>query len=210
MEPQFWRERWAANQIGFHEENFHPMLQRYWDTLAIDQATPVFVPLCGKSKDLVWLRNRGHDVIGIELSEIAVQAFFDENDIRAGQDQYGPFRRYQGAGYTLLSGDIFDLTLDLIDPISAVYDRAALIALPPDMRRKYVQHLQSLSASAAHGLLVTVSYAVDEVSPPPFLVAPEEVRSLYEPWCDVGLLGTGETTVKGAAGRESAYRLIAH
>lgn len=207
MEPEFWRERWAANQIGFHEDEFHPMLRRYWDTLAIDHTTPVFVPLCGKSRDLVWLRNRGHEVVGVELSEIAVQAFFDENDIRAEQDPHGPFTRYRGAGYTLLSGNIFDLTPDLITPVSAVYDRAALIALPPEMRLNYVQHLQSLCASRALGLLVTVFYPVDKISPPPFLVGSEEVESLYDPWCTVTLLGTGETTVKGAAGNESAYRL---
>lgn len=207
MEPEFWRERWAANQIGFHEDVFHPLLCRYWDTLEIDHTTSVFAPLCGKSKDLVWLRNRGHEVVGVELSDIAAQAFFDENDIRAEQDQHGPFTRYRGAGYTLLSGDIFDLTPGLIGPISAVYDRAALIALPPEMRRSYVQHLQSLCASQALGLLITVSYPVDEISPPPFLVAPEEVQSLYDPWCKVTLIGTGSTTVKGADGNESAYRM---
>ena len=207
MEPDFWRERWATNQIGFHENDFHPMLRRCWDSLAVDQATTVFVPLCGKSRDMVWLRNRGHEVVGIELSEIAVQAFFDENEIRAEQDRHGPLTRYRGAGYTLLSGNFFDLTPDLINPVTAVYDRAALIALPPEMRQDYARHLQSLCASQALGLLITVSYPVDDISPPPFLVAPAEVASLYDPWCTVTLLGTGETAVKGAPGTESAYRL---
>ncbi len=207
MEPKFWIERWEENRIGFHEDVFHPMLCKYWDTLSIDLSVPVFVPLCGKSRDLVWLRNRGHEVVGVELSEVAAQAFFKENNISAERHQDGPFVCLRGAGYTFFIGDFFDLTPDFINPISSVYDRAALIALPSEMRRNYVQHLKTLCSSEALGLLVTVSYQADQVSPPPFLVEPEEIKSLYNPWCKLNLLGISETKVKGAAGCESGYRL---
>jgi len=207
VDPEFWRDKWAANQIGFHEDVFHPMLCQNWDKLSVAQGASVLVPLCGKSRDLVWLRDRGYEILAVELSEIATQAFFDENDIRVERDIHGPFIRYRGGGYTLLIGNIFDLTSELLGAVAAFYDRAALIALPPDVRRNYVRHMQTLINIDAPGLLITVSYPEDVISPPPFVVSSAEVRELYSPWCDVSLLNTGPAEVKGVAGSESVYQL---
>jgi thiopurine S-methyltransferase len=207
MDHKFWRDKWIANQIGFHEDLFHPLLCDHWATLEIDSVAPVFVPLCGKSKDMVWLRERGHEVIGVELSEVAAEAFFGENDMPAVRDELGPFSRYRGGGYTLLCGDVFDLTAELLGPFAAIYDRAALIALPPDTRRAYARHLQSLCAPRTLVLLITLSYPPEELSPPPFIVPSGEVDHLYASWCEITLLATGETTVKGVPGSQTAFRL---
>jgi thiopurine S-methyltransferase len=207
MEPKFWREKWATNQIGFHEDVFHESLCEHWESFGVERRATVFVPLCGKSKDMVWLRERGHQVVGIELSEIAVQAFFDENGLSAERDEFGPFSRYRGGGYTLLCGDIFDLTREFLGPFAALYDRAALIALPPETRRAYVEHVRTLCEVQTLGLLITISYPPEAVSPPPFLVPPEEVDALYGSWCEITPLGTGPTQVKGVAGTHAAFRL---
>jgi len=207
MEPKFWREKWAANQIGFHEEIFHELMCEHWVPLVVDCAARVFVPLCGKSRDMLWLRERGHEVVGVEVSDIAVAAFLEENGLIAQRDEFGRFSRYRGEGYTLLCGDIFDLTPEILGPFAAFYDRAALIALPPETRQAYAAHIQSLCAEKTHGLLITIGYPPDEVSPPPFLVPREEVQTLYGPWCEVTLVGGGDTQVKGVAASHNAYSL---
>ena len=207
MDPKFWHDKWASNQIGFHEEVYHPLLCRHWDSLNVDKSATVFVPLCGKSQDMVWLRGRGHEVAGVELSGIAARAFFDENDVPVECDEVGGFKRYRGGGYTIVCGDIFELTAEILGVFAAVYDRAALIALPRATRRAYVRLLQTLCRPQTHGLLITVSYPADAISPPPFAVSSEEVDALYAGWCDIELIGTGETSVKGVAGRETAFRL---
>jgi thiopurine S-methyltransferase len=207
MEAKFWRDKWASNQIGFHSDEFHPMLVQHWHSLEMDPSATVFVPLCGKSADMVWLRARGHDVVGVELSEIAAAAFFDENQVIAERFNTGPFRCYRGGGYTILCGDLFELKLDHISHINCVYDRASLIALPPETRQSYAAHLASLCASGTMMLLVTLNYPADEVSPPPFLVGDDEVDTLYSSWCDVTNIGTDAAEIKGVKGRETAFRL---
>ena len=205
MDAEFWRQRWAANNIAFHEDAYHPMLLAHWATLGIDTDAAVFVPLCGKSHDMHWLRERGHPVIGVELSEIAVEAFFAEAGIDSVRDTVGPFVRYTGGGYTLLCGDLFALTPRITGPFAAVYDRASLIALPPPMRVRYAASLETLCESGTGGLLVTVHYPADALTPPPHDVPDDEVEALFSPWSTLRLIGTGATEVKGVAGSESAF-----
>ncbi|TDJ64082.1 MAG: thiopurine S-methyltransferase [Proteobacteria bacterium] len=207
MDHQFWHDKWDSNQIGFHEESFHPQLCRHWDSLNIAASAPIFVPLCGKSRDMVWLAERGHTVLGVELSEIAAQAFFDENALRVTCDQIGAFKRYHGGAYTILCGDIFDLTMDVLGSFAAVYDRAALIALALATRGAYVAHLKTLCQPRTLQLLITVNYPEDMISPPPYLVSADEVEEAYASWCDLTVLATGQTTIKGIAGTETVYRV---
>jgi len=207
MDVDFWLNKWKSNQIGFHEDDFHPMLCRHWDALGVDRAATVFVPLCGKSRDMHWLRERGHPIVGIELSEIAVRDFFEEAGIPAETDQCGPFTRTTGGGYTLLCGDIFKLTTDTLGPFAAVYDRASLIALPPDVRADYAGRLRELSGTGVQSLLITVQYPADMITPPPFEVPDAVVEALFSPWCDIDLLGHAPTEVKGVAASESVFML---
>jgi thiopurine S-methyltransferase len=179
MEHQFWLERWEQNQIGFHQAEINRYLSEHWQQLGLPDGAPVFVPLCGKSLDMLWLREQGHAVLGIELSEKAVSAFFEENSIPAEVHREGSFSTYIGEGLRLLSGDFFALKPGDLEGIHAVYDRAALIALPPEMRQHYAQHMAELLPAGAHILLVTMEYPEGTLEGPPFSVEEEEVHTLF-------------------------------
>lgn len=165
--PDFWIDRWATGQIGFHEGVPNAFLTRFWSS-----AGTVLVPLCGKSADLAWLAERGCVVTGVELSPLACAAFFAERNLVPTVTPGVPFTRYEHGAITILQGDIFDLR----GAFDAVWDRAALIALPPEVRPRYAAHAQSL---APRGLLVSFTYDQSKRDGPPFSVPDDEVRSLY-------------------------------
>ena len=208
MEHDFWNKKWESGQIGFHEAETHPMLSRHWDGFRLAAGSRVFVPLCGKSNDMRWLRARGHDVVGIELSAIAVAAFFEENGIEADRSEQGPFIAYRTPGYELLCGDYFDLTGQVLGGVDAVYDRAALIALSPEQRGQYVAHLTALLDPGTPILLVTVRFESELISPPPFHVEDDEVKTLYAPSCSITRLGTAPALLKGNPCEEAAYCIM--
>ncbi len=167
----------------------------------------IFVPLCGKSKDMPWLRSQGHEVLGIELADIAVRAFFAEHDMTPAHTTVAPFEQFSADGYRLLCGDYFALTHETAGPFTAVYDRAALIALPPEMRRDYAAHMTSLAVTDTRMLLVTVEYDTSVISPPPFAVSAREVMALYGDAWAIEDRGTRVAEVKGQPGREQAFVL---
>lgn len=180
MNPEFWQERWQRNEIGFHQREINAHLQDYWPRLGLPAESQVFVPLCGKSRDLLWLRARGHAVLGVELSPIAVRDFFRENALTPQLSRQGAFERCEADGLAVLCGDFFDLTPADLKGIAGVYDRASLIALPPEMRPRYAAHLAAILPKGAAILLVTMEYRQAEMSGPPFSVSEDEVRKLYE------------------------------
>jgi thiopurine S-methyltransferase len=188
MEKDFWLERWEREEIGFHQNEVNPYLCEFWPELALTRGGMVFVPLCGKSQDMRWLHEQGHQVLGVELSAIAVQAFFKEYDYTPQHINDGKFDRYEANGISILCGDFFDLGKEELAKVSAVYDRASLIALPPDMRASYVRHLVDILPPATQILLVTVDYPQQEMQGPPFSVSSDEVETLYRKYADVQLL----------------------
>jgi thiopurine S-methyltransferase len=188
MEPQFWHERWQQDQIGFHQGEINPYLKQYLPGLELAAGSRIFVPLCGKSRDLLWLAEQGLEVIGVELSPIAVEAFFRENGLDHERSQQGSLERWQGDRVTIFCGDYFQFGAGHLSGVAAVYDRASLIALPPAMRRDYVAHLRVLLPAATPGLLITMDYPADTMSGPPFAVSDGEVRSLYADGFDLELL----------------------
>ncbi|OES63127.1 thiopurine S-methyltransferase, partial [Pseudomonas aeruginosa] len=179
MQADFWHARWANNQIGFHLDEVNPYLMRHLSRLRLQAGEQVLVPLCGKTLDLAWLAAQGLDVLGVELSEKAVSDFFAENGLQPAIDQLDGFRRYRAAGITLLQGDFFALQSGHLAGCRAFYDRAALIALPPDMRERYAGHLQAILPARSLGLLVTIDYPQGEMAWPPFAVPDAEVREHY-------------------------------
>ncbi|MDT3231816.1 thiopurine S-methyltransferase [Pseudomonas synxantha] len=181
MDAKFWQERWATNQIGFHQVEVNPYLQQYWSTLAVAGGSKVFVPLCGKSLDMMWLAGRGHRVMGVEVSEQAVKAFFSEQALTPQVDQRGAFKVYQAGLIEVWCGDFFVLDAGAVADCKALYDRAALIALPQQMRPQYTEHLDSLLARGCEGLLIAVDYDQAQRAGPPFSVPDEEVQSLLGP-----------------------------
>ncbi len=179
MHEEFWLERWDRGEIGFHQQSAHRYLPRYWPSLALPPGARVFVPLCGKSRDMLWLRDAGLEVIGVELSLMAAQAFAEENALALSRRREGVFERFRGAGISLLVGDFFDLRPGDLDGVAAVFDRAALVALPPSMRAGYAAHMAALLPAGTQTLLVTLEYDQRRMDGPPFSVTAEEVRELY-------------------------------
>jgi thiopurine S-methyltransferase len=185
MQPEFWHERWRTGQIGFHQATVDASLERLWPMLGIAEGRRIFVPLCGKSLDLVWLRNRGHPVVGVELSAAAVEAFFLENGIPARRRPRVGFDAYEAPGFEILRGDYFELTPEHLRDVGAVYDRAALISWTPELRDAYARHLLALAAPGTQMLLITLEYPQAEAAGPPFAVMPDEIDRLYSPHFEV-------------------------
>ncbi len=178
MEPDFWHQRWREQRIGFHRRDINPYLPKFWARVAIKPGERVFVPLCGKSLDMLWLRER-YRVLGVELSPIAVEEFLAENSVAAEKRQQGRFTVYESADLCLLRGDFFDLEPVQLEGVRAVYDRAALVALPADMRQRYVNHLTVLLPAEASVLLVAMEYDEQQMTGPPFAVEEHEVHHLF-------------------------------
>lgn len=179
MEASFWHSRWEAGQTGFHQDQVHALLIEHWSSLGVPEGGPVFVPLCGKSKDMGWLAGQGHQVIGAELSPVAAKDFFVEAGIPNQVSHAVPFQIFTGAGVRILCGDFFELSPRLLGPVQGIYDRAALIALPPDTRKTYARKLISL-ANGAPILLVTLDYDQKLMEGPPFAVCEDEVFELFQ------------------------------
>ncbi|HZW24119.1 MAG TPA: thiopurine S-methyltransferase [Gallionella sp.] len=194
MKKEFWLERWERAEIGFHQDEVNPYLRRFWPELGVaaggEAGGEIFVPLCGKSLDMVWLREQGCHVLGVELSPIAVQDFFREQGMSPERASGGAFDNYLADGYCLACGDFFDLGRADMAQVSAVYDRASLVALPPEMRERYARHLVSILPAGTRILLVTFDYPQDQMSGPPFAVSEAAVRALYGADAEVRLLAT--------------------
>jgi thiopurine S-methyltransferase len=179
VDTKFWQNRWQDNSIPWHRADINHYLEKYFDRLALGDGDEVLVPLCGKSVDMRWLVRRGCRVTGVELSDIAVRDFFQEQGIIAVERQDDAFQVLEGEGIRLLCGDFFALQTSHAADVAAVYDRAALIALPREMRARYVDHLLSLLAPGVPILLLTFEYPSHEIDGPPFSVDEAEVRALY-------------------------------
>ncbi len=176
MQPQFWIDAWRAGKINFHEGKPNPYLT---DHIARLTGTSVLVPFCGKTEDLAFLAAHNHTVVGIELVEDAVAAFFSEHDLSPHIERRGPVAIYSSGAVTIICGDLFAVTREDVGPIDAFYDRAALIALPAELRIRYVAHLRTLLTAAIPGLLVTLDYPQHQMEGPPFSIPDTEVRSHY-------------------------------
>ncbi|MEO7320048.1 MAG: thiopurine S-methyltransferase [Nitrosospira sp.] len=188
MKKNYWRQRWEREETGFHKNETNPYLLQYWQELHPVKGSEVFVPLCGKSRDMLWFREQGHSVLGVELSIIAVQAFFEENGLTPHHVACGKFDHYEANGIRILCGDFFELDKDHLDKARAVYDRASLIALPPEVREHYARHLLSILPAASQILLITFDYPQPEMAGPPFAVSAGEVEALYHDHAEIRLL----------------------
>ncbi|MFG0414119.1 thiopurine S-methyltransferase [Pseudomonas sp. zjy_8] len=182
MEPAFWQQRWADNQIGFHQAQVNPYLQTYWPQLQLAPGSRVLVPLCGKSLDLAWLAGQGHRVLGVELSRRAVEDFFREHRLEAEVRQQGAFEVWRGGDVQLWCGDFFALRAEDVADCVGLYDRAAVIALPVQMRARYMQLLSGVLPTSCRGLVVTLDYDQSLLAGPPFSVRDEELRQGFAGW----------------------------
>ena len=192
MHPDFWLDRWRTAQIGFHQAAVDRHLKAYWPLLKLGAKSAVFVPLCGKSLDLTWLRTLGHAVKGVELSPVALESFLMEHGIPARRRTLVDFDAYEADGFTLFRGDYFKLTPALLGSVSAVYDRAALISWTPEARESYVKHLTWLTSRGTQTLLIAVEFPPGQMSGPPFPLTRDTIQNLYASHYSIEELGRHE------------------
>ncbi len=174
-----WINRWESNRIGWHADQVNRHLVRYFDRFDLSIREPIFVPLCGKTNDMLFLLENDLNVIGVELSDIAIEQFFSENNLDYAVTTVDKFILYEGERIKLYCGDFFDLESKHLDHVRAVYDRASLIALNEGLRQKYVKHLSDIIEFDARILLLTLNYPQHQRSGPPFAVSNEEVSQLF-------------------------------
>jgi thiopurine S-methyltransferase len=192
VDSDFWLDRWRNGQTGFHQSSVDGNLIRHWRALALPESSRVFVPLCGKSLDLLWLRAQRHAVVGIELSDIALQAFFAENGVAARRRALPDFDLYEAENLQCFRGDLFNLTAERLGRVAAVYDRGSLVSWAPELRGRYVEHLTALTGKGTQALLITLEYPQAEMKGPPFSVDSEEVRRLFSGHHSIDELARGD------------------
>lgn len=178
MNPEFWQEKWQKREIAFHQAAANPLLVSWFDQLALAPGASVFLPLCGKSLDIHWLLAQGYRVVGAELSEMAVQELFAELGLTPDISGAGKLQLYLAEQLQVFVGDIFQLSENTLGPVAAIYDRAALVALPDEMRQRYAQHLITISQGAPQ-LVICFEYDQAQLAGPPFSVDSLEMHKLY-------------------------------
>lgn len=176
MEPSFWKNKWAQNSIGFHRAEANPLLIKHIHVLNAPQR--ILIPLCGKTRDIAWLLEQGHQVVGVELVEMAIVQLFEELGVTPTIEQSAHHKHYSAPNLDIFVGNIFDVDAETIGPIDAIYDRAALVALPQDMRDRYTQHIVHMTQNAPQ-LLITFTYDQSLMNGPPFSISEQEVTRQY-------------------------------
>ena len=207
MDPKFWLDKWSSNQIGFHENKVHNLLMAYWHSLGGEANDKVFVPLCGKSLDLLWLRERHNSVVGVELSEIAVISFFEEQGLNFTKTERGEYSIFSNDGIQILCGDIFKIPSSQFGIFDLVYDRASLVALSPSDRIQYRKLLDNITRKESRILLITVDYDSKLISPPPHILSDIHLQKIYASDWKITSLDSQEADIKGTTGQENCYRI---
>ena len=178
MEAEYWHKKWAEKDIGFHEGTVNSSLAAYLDQLELAPGARIFVPLCGKTRDIAWLLAHGYHVVGVELSSVAVSELLNELELAYTEQSIGELRRFTATNLVVWQGDFFALTKEMLGEVDAVYDRAALVALVKPLRDQYTAHLRSLAESTPQ-LLVTYEYDQSAFAGPPFAISEAEVSTHY-------------------------------
>jgi thiopurine S-methyltransferase len=187
MNQEFWNERWTAGQIGFHKSSANDLLAAHHEVVLRGHQR-VYVPLCGKSLDLIWLRDHGHDVVGCEFVGSAIEAFFTEQfpEVKRLQARYPTVIVHESSGVRIIEGDAFAVdTFATGGLVDAVWDRAALVAIDPANRERYVEALLRVLRPRGVILLVTFSYDQQKLAGPPWSVSDDEVTRLFGATCTI-------------------------
>lgn len=188
MEPDFWQQRWQEGRIGFHQDRETPLMLKHWPSLQVPAGSRVFVPLAGKSLDMLWFASQGYRVFGVELALAAIEQFLAERALHAETRASAAGQHYRAGDLELVHGDVFAQDPAELAACDAVYDRAALIALPPALRQRYASEVYGRLPGGCRGLLITLEYPQAEKAGPPFSVEEDEVRALFSPQWEVGVL----------------------
>ena len=209
METSFWRDRWQSNDIGFHEKDTNPALIKYFKELSLKAGSRVFFPLCGKTRDIAWLISNGYRVVGAELVELAIEQLFDELKVKPKISELGQIKHYNAKSIDIFVGDIFHVSKEMLGAVDAIYDRAAIVALPEDVRKRYTKHLMEITNQAPQ-LVLSFEYDQKQMEGPPFSVSNEELRRHYDQKYRLTLLATTDIPdgIKGkCAAKENVWML---
>jgi len=207
MDIDFWKDKWEKNIIGFHLSEVNPLLVKYYEQLSLEKNARLFLPLCGKTKDISWLLSKGHSIVGVEFSELAIKQLFDELQVEPKITQHEDLKLYSAQGLDIFVGDFFKLNTSLIGMVDAIYDRAALVALPSSIREKYSIHLKDITKEAPQ-LLVTFMYDQNLLKGPPFSVSNDEVYNHYEKQYNIVLLDNLNEKFKGKIDAKESVWLL--
>lgn len=195
MQPDFWHKKWQESDIGFHNTDANPLLVKHFSALGVATGSRIFLPLCGKTLDIHWLLAQGFQVVGAELSPIAIEQLFDELGVTPEVTQRENLQHYRAPNIDILVGDIFNVTANLLGQVDAIYDRAALVALPFDMRAHYTSHLKAITHNAKQ-LMICFVYDQSQLAGPPFSISDDEVKAHYSSDYNPTLLESIEVTGK--------------
>jgi thiopurine S-methyltransferase len=207
VDAQFWHDCWKERNIGFHQSDFNENLTRYWPGLDLPEGSTVLVPLCGKTLDMIWLAKRGHRVVGLELSRVAVTEFFDECGIEPQIRKTERYEVFRAGSISILCGDLFQAELDDVGKVSAIFDRGALVALPESMRKEYAKHIQKIAPEAEATLLLTFEYDAAAYDGPPFSVDEAELAALFGDRCEISLLDRHGFDLPGVEASEAVIKM---
>jgi thiopurine S-methyltransferase len=188
MELSYWQSRWRKGNTGFHMQNGYTGLHKHWKSLPIPDSPDVLVPLAGKSVDMQWIAEQGGNVTGIEISEIAIQQFFESLGETPVVRSYADFNIYTSDQIKIWRGNFLKLPEAKMPVFDLIYDKAALVALPPQMRKEYVEKIKSLTGPQTRILLHGYSYNQQEMNGPPFSVPEKEIEELYGSQFSINLL----------------------
>lgn len=175
---EYWHNRWDKEQTGWHRAIYNDLLLKHWPSINAPSGGEVLVPLCGKSLDMLWLAEQGYNVVGLEMVEQAVQAFFEENKLETVSNEIGKHIKYSSPQFTIFQGDLFDLEAGVVQA-DAWYDRAAMVALPNSLRENYVKQICQQTKPGASGLLITFAYPQEQMDGPPFALHDEDVLRFF-------------------------------
>ncbi len=193
MDASFWRQRWENNEIAFHQSEANPLLAKHFKELSLAKGSRIFLPLCGKTLDIGWLLSNGYRVAGAELSEIAVQQLFMDLVVEPKISVVGHMHHYSAENIDIFVGDIFNVTGEMLGPVDAIYDRAALVALPEEMRNRYAPHLMEITGKAPQ-LLICYEYDQSLTDGPPFSISDAEVRRQYDRDYELSLIESADVS----------------
>lgn len=188
MNDDFWLQIWRAGTLGFHQPAGSATLHRLWPAIGAAAGARVFVPLAGKSQDMLWLAARGHRVRGVELSPLAIEQFFANNHLQAEQGVEHGVPAWRNRSVELLQGNVFALPSAVLTDCGAFYDRAAIVALSPEQRPAYAAQVYGHLPVACRGLMTAFEYPQEQMSGPPFAVPEAEIRAAFGPCWDVSVL----------------------
>ena len=208
MDPNFWHKRWEKNEIGFHQSAVNVLLSDHFSGLSLPQTSRVFVPLCGKTRDIAWLLSQGHRVVGVELSKLAVEELFVDLGVAPKISVQGELLRYSAPGLEIFVGDIFEVSGDLLGRVDAIYDRAALVAFPTEMRGRYGAHVAAITQLAPQ-FLICFEYDQAVMNGPPFSIDRQKVHDVYGAHYQIEPITNGDVA-GGLKGKCPAQETVWH